>query len=87
MRGVENVDYYQGLMLRLGAYAGCLRCVEVCPVGNGYHRHLGEIHKAIPEETPEKRASLEAMLEAEMGASDIQGEMFSRRWLGSRGEQ
>src|SRR5688572_5739170 len=46
--------FWQGLLRVVGSFGDCPRCLAVCPVGNDYHAHLADVHKHIPERTPEK---------------------------------
>jgi epoxyqueuosine reductase QueG len=46
------------------AFGVCPRCIEVCPVGGDYQKHLAKEHRRIPETTPEKEERLQRMLAA-----------------------
>ena len=81
-RSIEVVNFWQALRSGTGAYAGCPRCIETCPVGEDYHRHLKERHAVLPEATEEKRARRQAMLHAEERGDKPPGLDVSRRWLG-----
>ena len=52
VRSADFVNFWQALRTGAGAYAGCLRCMEVCPVGEDY-RNLRAPSK-IPERADEK---------------------------------
>ncbi len=81
LRSMEVVNFWQALRIGPGAYAGCLRCQEVCPVGEDYPVHLKTQQATIPEETEEKRQRLRSMQlreEAGEAASELE---FSRRWV------
>lgn len=83
LHGPEIVNYWQALRMGYGAYGGCPRCVEVCPVGDDYRRHLKDVHGGdLPEDTPEKRRRLGEMVGAERSAAAVVGLARSSRWIG-----
>src|ERR687891_228871 len=54
LRSRDLFGFWQGLLRVVGSFGDCPRCLAVCPVGNDYHAHLADVHKVIPERTPEK---------------------------------
>jgi ferredoxin len=80
--------FWQGLLRVVGSFGDCPRCLAVCPVGNDYHAHLAEHHRAIPEKTPEKVALGKAYKEARARGDDIAGlSDWNVRWVGPEGYQ
>lgn len=70
-------------MLRgVGAYTGCTRCVDVCPVGADYAPHLQAVQDEIPEVTPDKVARLTMLQERRQQGEISPGYEHSRRWIG-----
>lgn len=45
------------------AFGVCPRCIEVCPIGNDYHRFMAREHRTIPETTEAKRRRAREMRE------------------------
>ena len=81
VRSTEFVSYWQALRTGAGAYGGCYRCMEVCPVGNDYSRYLRDVHARIPEITDEKIEKLRKMISAENNGLEIAGFNRSFRWI------
>jgi len=82
----ELQAFWQGLTHVVGSYGTCPRCLEVCPVGNDYHAHLGDHHKKIPETTPEKRSLAAAFKAARKDGDEVAGlSDWNRRWTGREG--
>jgi epoxyqueuosine reductase QueG len=78
--------FWQGLLRVVGSFGDCPRCLAVCPVGNDYHAHLADIHKAIPERTPEKVALGKAYKEARTKGAEVPGLTdWNIRWVGPEG--
>lgn len=81
IHSMDTVAFWQALRNGPGAYGGCPRCLEVCPVGEDYP-HIKDVHERIPEETQEKKERLKKMREAERKGQEIPSFQFSRRWIG-----
>jgi ferredoxin len=80
--------FWQGLLRVVGSFGDCPRCLAVCPVGNDYHAHLGELQKVIPEKTPEKVALGKAYKEARVSGAEVSGlNEWNIRWVGPEGYQ
>lgn len=78
--------FWQGLLRVVGSFGDCPRCLAVCPVGNDYHAHLADIHKTIPERTPEKVALGKAYKDARAKGADVPGLTdWNIRWVGPEG--
>lgn len=70
------------------SFGVCPRCLEVCPVGGDYQRHLAKEHRYIPENTDEKRERLAAMTTAEKRGEVVDGNPpTNRRFIGPIGYQ
>jgi ferredoxin len=68
------------------SFAACPRCVEVCPVGDDYLRHLAAFQKQIPEENEEKLNLVQLMREASNRGEQVQGSRpIDIRWVGDAG--
>jgi epoxyqueuosine reductase QueG len=78
--------FWQGLLRVVGSFGDCPRCLAVCPVGNDYHAHLADVHKHIPEKTPEKVALQQKYREArKSGAAQGGLSEWNVRWVGPEG--
>jgi epoxyqueuosine reductase QueG len=78
--------FWQGLLRVVGSFGDCPRCLAVCPVGNDYHAHLADIHKHIPERTPEKNEKAKKFKEARQAGAEISGlNDWNIRWVGPEG--
>ena len=82
LRSGDSFNLWQSLLRGVGAYTGCTRCVDVCPVGQDYARNLQEVQAEIPEATPEKAARLAEMKRRRAAGEPIEGLERSRRWIG-----
>jgi epoxyqueuosine reductase len=82
LRSGDTFNLWQTLLRGVGAYTGCTRCVDVCPVGQDYARHLQEIQEEIPEATLEKAGRLAEMRRQRTAGETIEGLERSRRWIG-----
>jgi len=86
---LQRRDFYgfwQGLLRVVGSFGDCPRCLAVCPVGNDYHAHLAEVHKEIPEKTPEKVSIQKRFKEARKHGADMPGlSPWNVRWVGEEG--
>ena len=82
LRSGDTFNLWQTLLRGVGAYTGCTRCVDVCPVGQDYARHLQDIQEEIPEATPEKAGRLAEMRRQRTAGEKIEGLERSRRWIG-----
>jgi epoxyqueuosine reductase QueG len=86
LRSGNSFNIWQTILRGVGAYTGCTRCEDVCPVGRDY-ASIQDAQRDIPETTPEKAARL-----AEMQRRQAKGEMGegfarSRRWIGERSSE
>jgi epoxyqueuosine reductase QueG len=87
LRGGDSFNIWQTMLRGVGAYTGCTRCVDVCPVGQDYARHLQDVQEHIPETTAEKMVRLTEMQRKRAAGETIEGLERSRRWIGeSRNE-
>lgn len=78
----ENSFYlWQSILRGAGVVTGCRRCQDVCPVGADY-RQLEDALDAIPEDSAQKRASLDAMTAREAGGERPPGLTAQARWVG-----
>ncbi len=82
LRSGDSFNIWQTMLRGVGAYTGCTRCVDVCPVGQDYARHLADAQQDIPETTPEKTTRLAAMQQARSSGETVEGLERSRRWIG-----
>jgi len=82
LRSGDSFNIWQTMLRGVGAYTGCTRCVDVCPVGQDYARHLQEVQDAILEATPDKTARLTEMKRQRTSGEQIAGLEHSRRWIG-----
>ena len=82
----ELFGFWQGLLRVVGSFGDCPRCLAVCPVGNDYHAHLADVHKHIPERTPEKNEIQKRWREARQQGEPIGGlSEWNVRWVGREG--
>ncbi|MCS6925405.1 MAG: hypothetical protein NZ578_05830 [Candidatus Binatia bacterium] len=82
LRSGDSFNLWQSILRGVGAYTGCTRCVDVCPVGQDYAPHLQQVQEDIPEATPEKVARLAEMRRRRAAGEPIAGLERSRRWIG-----
>jgi ferredoxin len=87
LRSSDTFNLWQSLLRGVGAYTGCTRCVDVCPVGQDYVQHLQDIQEEIPEATPEKAARLAEMRRRQVTGEKSEGLERSRRWIGEENEK
>lgn len=87
MKTDEVWEKYDSIVRLTGTYAGCPRCVEVCPIGLDYRRFLAQEHKNIPERSPFKDVKVEEMIEArDRGETvDWNSQPINERWIGEDG--
>lgn len=85
LRSGDSFNLWQTVLRGVGAYTGCTRCVDVCPVGQDYAPHLRDVQADIPEATAEKAARLAAMKQKRRASEKIEGLERSRRWIGEEG--
>jgi Fe-S oxidoreductase len=76
---------WQSILRGAGVITGCRRCQDVCPVGTDYERMLKDALDEIPEDTPEKRARLAAMVALEAKGDVPANYEQQKRWIGRRG--
>ena len=82
----ELFGFWQGLLRVVGSFGDCPRCLAVCPVGNDYHAHLADVHKHIPERTPEKNTLQQKYKEDRKSGAPVAGlSEWNRRWVGPEG--
>jgi ferredoxin len=86
IRSEESFNLWQSILRGAGVITGCRRCEDVCPVGADYDAMLKDALEEIPEDTPAKRARLDAMLEAERRGALPPAYEAQRRWIGRLGE-
>ncbi len=80
--------FWQGLLRVVGSFGDCPRCLAVCPVGNDYHAHLAELHKEIPERTPETVSIAKRFKQARQDGEPVAGlSEWNVRWVGPDGYQ
>src|SRR4051812_9152351 len=78
--------FWQGLLRVVGSFGDCPRCLAVCPVGNDYHAHLADVHKHIPERTPEKQTLQQKYKDDRKSGAPVSGlSEWNRRWVGPEG--
>ena len=82
LRSGDSFNLWQTLLRGVGAYTGCTRCEDVCPVGQDYMRNLQDVQEEIPEATPEKAARLAEMKRLRVAGERSEGLERSRRWIG-----
>ena len=82
LRSGDSFNIWQTMLRGVGAYTGCTRCVDVCPVGQDYARYLADAQHDIPETTTEKTARLTEMQRKHTVGEKIEGLERSRRWIG-----
>jgi len=87
LRSGDSFNLWQTMLRGVGAYTGCTRCVDVCPVGQDYVRHLQDVQEDIPETTPEKAARLAEMKRLRAAGEKVEGLERSRRWIGEDEEK
>jgi epoxyqueuosine reductase QueG len=84
IHSLDTVNYLGALSSGTGAYAGCPRCLEVCPVGEDYAPHLKDRHAQIPERTEAKEMRWREMRQAEQKGEVVRGLEVSQRWIGEK---
>ncbi len=82
LRSGDSFNLWQTMLRGVGAYTGCTRCIDVCPVGQDYARNLQDVQADIPEATAEKAARLAQMQRQRATGETIEGWEQSRRWIG-----
>ena len=87
LRSGDSFNIWQTMLRGVGAYTGCTRCVDVCPIGQDYSRHLADAQQDIPEVTPEKTVRLTDMQRKRMTGERIEGLERSERWIGIDSEE
>ena len=86
MKRRDLYGFWQGLLRVVGSFGDCPRCLAVCPVGNDYHAHLADVHKVIPERTPEKALLHQKYKDDRKSGTDLPGlSEWNRRWVGPEG--
>jgi epoxyqueuosine reductase QueG len=87
LRSGDSFNIWQTMLRGVGAYTGCTRCVDVCPVGQDYARHLRDVQEHIPETTPDKMTRLAEMQRRRAAGETIEGLERSRRWIGDGSDE
>jgi epoxyqueuosine reductase QueG len=82
LRSGNSFNIWQTMLRGVGAYTGCTRCLDVCPVGEDYARYLHDIQQEIPEVTTEKTLRLAEMQRRRAAGESSEGLERSRRWIG-----
>jgi epoxyqueuosine reductase QueG len=86
LRTRDLFGFWQGLLRVVGSFGDCPRCLAVCPVGNDYHMHLADVHKHIPEKTPEKAALQQKYKSDRKTGAKLPGlSEWNVRWVGEEG--
>ena len=65
LRSEDSFNIWLSTLRGVGVISGCRRCQDVCPVGADYETVLKDALEEIPEDTPEKRDRLKAMVNTE----------------------
>ena len=81
LRDGNSFNIWQTMLRGVGAYTGCTRCEDVCPVGRDY-ANLQDVQQDIPEATPEKATRLTEMQRRRASGETSEGLERSRRWIG-----
>ncbi|MEX2455605.1 MAG: hypothetical protein WD470_12925 [Rhodospirillaceae bacterium] len=87
VRSENSFNLWQSILRGSGVVTGCRRCQDVCPVGEDYARMLDDALAVIPEDTAEKRARLEAMIESEKAGKLPAEHELQKRWIGTHGDR
>jgi epoxyqueuosine reductase QueG len=86
LKSRDLFGFWQGLLRVVGSFGDCPRCLAVCPVGNDYHAHLADVHKHIPERTPEKDLLHRKYKQDRKTGAPVAGlSEWNRRWVGPDG--
>jgi ferredoxin len=86
VRGPAMRKKWAALVRLANSYAACPRCLEVCPVGGDYQRHLAREHKEIPEKDAVRTEKLRDMKAAtRAGDRAHYATPMDRRWIGEGG--
>ena len=84
--GVAMRKKWAAVVRLSSSYAACPRCLEVCPVGGDYQRHLAREHKEIPEKDAARVAKLSDMkAAARAGGRAHYATPLNARWIGEAG--
>ena len=65
LRSEDSFNLWQSILRGAGVMTGCRRCHDVCPVGADYDALLKDALDTIAEDTPDKRARLQSMMDQE----------------------
>ncbi len=84
LRSGNSFNIWQTMLRGVGAYTGCTRCEDVCPVGRDYV-NLQDAQQDIPEATAEKSLRLAELQRRRASGEPIEGLERSRRWIGEQG--
>ena len=82
IRSESTFYLWQSILRGAGAVTGCRNCQDVCPIGQDYAAHLKDAREKIAEDTPEKRTTLAAMVQAEAGGNVPESYAAQARWIG-----
>ncbi len=81
VKSMDFVSFWQALRTGAGAYGACFRCMEVCPIGDDYSKHLKDLYRHIPEITMKKLNKIKEMITAEKSGIEVLGFVHSSRWI------
>jgi ferredoxin len=87
VRSEDSFNLWQSILRGAGVITGCRRCADVCPVGADYQAMLADALETIPENTPEKEASLAAMVQQEAAGDLPDAYTAQQRWIGELGAE
>jgi len=87
VRSEDSFNLWQSILRGAGVITGCRRCADVCPVGADYQAMLADALETIPESTPEKEASLAAMVQQEAAGNLPDAYAAQQRWIGELGAE
>jgi len=83
VRSETSFNLWQSILRGSGVVTGCRRCQDVCPVGADYARAIGDALDEMPEDTPEKAARLDGMVDAESRGDLPDSYDAQKRWIGA----
>ena len=83
LRTEDSFNLWQSILRGAGVITGCRRCADVCPVGADYEVMLKDALDNIAENTPQKEARLDAMVQAD-AAGPSPAYQRQIRWIGRR---
>ncbi len=84
LRSEDSFNLWQSILRGAGVMTGCRRCHDVCPVGADYDALLKDALDTIAEDTPDKGARLQTMVEREVSGDMPDAFRRQERWFGIR---